>query len=75
MRVKGVTNLITVKPRLKPSDVKEKIEQALIRSVKTDAVRITVDVDGSKVTLPNERPWRTLPKMTRNISSRLSCPR
>jgi osmotically-inducible protein OsmY len=49
--VKGVTNLITVKPRLKPSDVKEKIEQALIRSVKTDADRITVDVDGSKVTL------------------------
>jgi HSP20 family molecular chaperone IbpA len=37
MRVKGVTNLITVKPRLKPSDVKEKIEQASIRSVKTDA--------------------------------------
>jgi osmotically-inducible protein OsmY len=31
--------------------VKEKIEQALIRSVKTDADRITVDVDGSKVTL------------------------
>jgi osmotically-inducible protein OsmY len=49
--VKGVTNLITVKPRLKPSDVKENIEQALIRSVKTDADRITVDVDGSKVTL------------------------
>jgi len=49
--VKGVTNLITVKPRLKPSDVKEEIEQALIRSVKTDADRITVDVDGSKVTL------------------------
>jgi len=75
MRVKGVTNLITVKPRLKPSDVKEKIEQALIRSVKTDADRITVDVNGSKVTLPIGRPWRTLPKMTRNISSRLSCPR
>jgi osmotically-inducible protein OsmY len=49
--VKGVTNLITVKPRIKPSDVKEKIEQALIRSAKTDADRITVDVEGSTVTL------------------------
>jgi osmotically-inducible protein OsmY len=49
--VKGVTNLITVKPRIKPSDVKEKIEQALIRSAKTDADRITVDVEGSRVTL------------------------
>jgi osmotically-inducible protein OsmY len=36
---------------VKPSDVKEKIEQALMRSVKTDADRITVQVDGSKVTL------------------------
>jgi HSP20 family protein len=74
MHVKGVTNLITVKPRLKPSDVKEKIEQALIRSVKTDADRITVDVDGSKVTLPNERPWRTLPKMTREYLIKAELP-
>lgn len=49
--VKGVTNLITVKPAVRPSDVREKIEQALIRSAKTDADRITVDVDGSTVTL------------------------
>jgi osmotically-inducible protein OsmY len=49
--VKGVTNLIAVKSRVKSSDVKEKIEQALMRSVKTDADRITVDVDGSTVTL------------------------
>ncbi|HEY4257606.1 MAG TPA: BON domain-containing protein [Candidatus Udaeobacter sp.] len=49
--VKGVTNLITVKPRIKASDVREKIEQALIRSAKTDADRITVEVDGSTVTL------------------------
>ena len=49
--VKGVTNLITVKPRLKAQDVKEQIEQALLRSVKTDADRITVEVNGSKITL------------------------
>jgi osmotically-inducible protein OsmY len=49
--VKGVTNLIKVKPRLNPSDVKEKIEEALIRNAKTDADRLTVDVEGSTVTL------------------------
>jgi osmotically-inducible protein OsmY len=49
--VKGVTNLITLKPRLMPSDLKEKIQHALVRSVETDAERITVDVQGSKVIL------------------------
>lgn len=49
--VKGVTNLITLKPRLTPSDLKEKIQHALVRSVETDAERITVDVQGSKVIL------------------------
>ncbi len=49
--VKGVTNLITVKPRLAPSDLKQKIEQALVRSAETDAQRITVEVQGSKVIL------------------------
>jgi osmotically-inducible protein OsmY len=49
--VVGVTNLITVAPRVKPSDVKKKIEEALVRSVKTDANNIEVDVQGSKVVL------------------------
>jgi osmotically-inducible protein OsmY len=49
--VKGVTNVITVKPRVTPSEIQQKVEQALIRSAQTDAQRITVDVDGSKVTL------------------------
>lgn len=49
--VKGMTNLITVKPRLTPSELKEKIEQALIRSAETDAQKITVEVQGSKVIL------------------------
>ena len=35
--VKGVTNLITVKPRVAPSELKQKIEQALVRSAQTDA--------------------------------------
>jgi osmotically-inducible protein OsmY len=49
--VKGVINSITVKPRLTPSALKEKIEKALVRSVETDAERITVEVQGSKVIL------------------------
>jgi osmotically-inducible protein OsmY len=49
--VLGVTNLLTVAPRVKPSDVKKKIEEALVRSVKTDAKSIDVDVQGSKVVL------------------------
>ncbi len=56
--VKGVTNLITVKPRLTPSELKEKIEQALVRSAETDAQKITVEVHGSKVILKGTvRSW------------------
>jgi osmotically-inducible protein OsmY len=56
--VKGVTNLITVKPRITPSELKEKIEQALVRSAETDAERITVEVEGSKVILKGTvRSW------------------
>jgi osmotically-inducible protein OsmY len=56
--VKGVTNLITVKPYVAPSDIKSKIEQALVRSAELDAKRITVDVVGSKVILKGTvRSW------------------
>lgn len=50
--VRGVSNLITVRPRKTPSpdELKRKIEQALVRSVETDAQRITIDVDNGKVT-------------------------
>ena len=56
--VKGVTNLIIVKPRLTPAELKQKIEQALVRSAETDAQRITVDVQGTKVILKGMvRSW------------------
>jgi osmotically-inducible protein OsmY len=56
--VKGVSNLITVKPRVTPSDLKRSIEQALVRSAETDAARITVEVDGNKVILKGSvRSW------------------
>jgi osmotically-inducible protein OsmY len=49
--VVGVSNLIVVKPSVRPTEVKGSIEQALVRSVKTDAERIKVEVEGSKVIL------------------------
>jgi len=50
--VKGVTNLIMVKPHLSPTDLKQQIERALVRNnAETDAKHITVEVQGSKVIL------------------------
>ena len=56
--VKNVFNNITVKPRVTPQDLKKKIEEALLRSAETDAQRITVEVQGNKVTLRGTvRSW------------------
>jgi len=56
--VTGVSNLLTVKPRVNPSDLKQRIEKALMRSAETDAQNITVDVDGNKVILKGTvRSW------------------
>jgi osmotically-inducible protein OsmY len=56
--VVGVSNLIAVKPRVLPSDVKEKIEEALKRNAELEARRITVEVEGGKVTLSGSvRSW------------------
>jgi osmotically-inducible protein OsmY len=56
--VKGVSNLITVKPKTTPSDLKKKIEDAFLRSAELDAQRITVEVQGSKVILRGSvRSW------------------
>jgi len=53
-----VTNLITVKPSLSPSELKKKIEEALVRTAEFDAKRITVEVEGGKVILKGTvRSW------------------
>jgi osmotically-inducible protein OsmY len=49
--VKGVTNLISIKPQLVPAELKRKIEDALVRSAHTDASHIFVNTSGSEVTL------------------------
>ncbi len=49
--VLGVTNLVTVRARPTPSDIKQKIKETLERSAEFDADRITVEVDGHTVVL------------------------
>jgi osmotically-inducible protein OsmY len=56
--VKGVSNLITIKPKASPSEIKRKIEDALVRTAESDAQSITVEVHGTKVTLRGTvRSW------------------
>jgi osmotically-inducible protein OsmY len=56
--VKGVTNLVRIKPSVSPSDVKSKIEEALKRSAEVDARNITVEASGGEVTLRGRvRSW------------------
>ena len=58
--VRGVINAITVRPRVtaSPQELQQKIENALVRNAETDAQRITIDVDGSKVILRGTvRSW------------------
>ena len=49
--VTGVTNRITVTPRVSADELKEKIERAFRRNAELDADQVTVEVDGGKVTL------------------------
>jgi osmotically-inducible protein OsmY len=56
--VKGVSNLIDVKPQVSKSVVKTAIEDALKRSAEVDANRIKVETDGEKVILRGTvRSW------------------
>jgi osmotically-inducible protein OsmY len=61
LRVKGVlgvTNHINIAPRVKPTEVKGKIESALKRIAQVDANRIVVDANGSEVILKGSvRSW------------------
>jgi osmotically-inducible protein OsmY len=49
--VKGVINLVSVKARPTPSDIKKKIKEALERGAEFDADRITVEIDGNTAIL------------------------
>ncbi|MBD3744590.1 MAG: BON domain-containing protein [Sphingopyxis terrae] len=56
--LKGISNLISLKPRATPSEVKQRIEEALKRSAEVDAQKITVETVGGEVTLRGTvRSW------------------
>jgi len=56
--VRGVSNMIVIKPLVTPAEVREKIEKALERSAEVDAQRIKVETVGGKVILRgNLRSW------------------
>lgn len=56
--VKGVSNLISIEPSVSPTDVRQRIENALRRDAELEAKRIMVKVDDRKVTLDGKvRTW------------------
>jgi osmotically-inducible protein OsmY len=56
--VKGISNSIRVKPRIAPSEIRRKIEEAFRRSAEIDADNITVETHGGEVILKGRvRSW------------------
>jgi osmotically-inducible protein OsmY len=56
--IKGITNLIELKPRVAPSEIKRRIEEAFRRSAELDANRVTVEANGGEVILKGSvRSW------------------
>ena len=56
--VKGVTNVISVKPKVEATDIKRKILDAFKRNAEVDANRITIETHGSEVILKGTvRSW------------------
>jgi osmotically-inducible protein OsmY len=56
--VNGVSNKIELKPRVEPSEIKRKIEEAFRRSAEIDASRVTVEAHGGEVILKGSvRSW------------------
>src|SRR5712672_1368042 len=56
--VKGVSNLIQIKPRAEPAEIKNKIMDAFKRNAEVDANRIQIEANGSEVILKGTvRSW------------------
>ncbi len=56
--VKGVTNVIQLRPAMQPTDIQRKIQEAFKRSAELDANRISVEAKGSEVILKGTvRSW------------------
>ena len=64
--VKGVSNLIKLKPRAQPSEIKRNIQEAFKRNAELDANRIVVEAKGSEVILKGTvRSWAELEEAER----------
>jgi osmotically-inducible protein OsmY len=56
--IKGITNSIEVRPRVAPTEIRRKIEEALRRAAEIDAGRISVETNGGEVILRGTvRSW------------------
>jgi osmotically-inducible protein OsmY len=56
--VKGVSNMITLKPHAEPAEIRRKIMDAFKRNAEVDANRIIVETNGSEVVLKGTvRSW------------------
>jgi len=56
--IKGVVNVIAMQPRVKPSEIKTKIEEAFRRNAEIDAQRISVEATDGEVKLTGSvRSW------------------
>jgi osmotically-inducible protein OsmY len=49
--IRGVSNLITIRPQAEPKEIKTRVEETFKREAAYDASRVTVEVSGSEVTL------------------------
>ncbi len=49
--MKGISNLIRLRPQAEPTEIRRKIEEAFRRSAEVDASRVTVEASGSEVVL------------------------
>lgn len=56
--VKGISNYISIRPKVGPSDIKRQIEEAFRRNAEIDANRIRVEANASEVVLKGTvRSW------------------